>query len=66
MAKGGGEEINCSFCGRKRQDVGILIAGVTGHICDNCVEQAKDIIKSNPVAAGEGSDIECRDHEDAR
>jgi len=58
MAKGGGEEISCSFCGRKRQDVGILIAGVTGHICDNCVEQAKDIIKSNPVAPAEGSEIE--------
>ena len=27
-------EINCSFCGRKKSEVDILIAGVTGHICD--------------------------------
>ncbi len=56
MAKG--EEITCSFCGRKRQDVGILIAGVTGHICDNCVEQAKDIIKSNASEKSVGNEVE--------
>ena len=35
----------CSFCGRKRNEVKLLIAGVDGHICDQCVEQAKDIVK---------------------
>jgi ATP-dependent Clp protease ATP-binding subunit ClpX len=35
----------CSFCGRNRKEVGILIAGVTGHICDSCISQAHAIIK---------------------
>ena len=38
-------EINCSFCGRKKAEVDILIAGVTGHICDHCIEQAETIVK---------------------
>jgi ATP-dependent Clp protease ATP-binding subunit ClpX len=36
--------ISCSFCGRPKNEVGVLIAGVTGHICDNCIEQAHQII----------------------
>lgn len=42
MAKTGG--ISCSFCGRPKSEVGILIAGVSGHICDNCIEQAHNIV----------------------
>lgn len=42
MAKN--EDINCSFCGRPKNEVGILIAGVTGHICENCIEQAHQIV----------------------
>ncbi len=38
------EGINCSFCGRPKNEVGILIAGVTGHICENCIEQAHQIV----------------------
>lgn len=38
-------EINCSFCGRKKSEVDILIAGVTGHICDHCIEQADAIVR---------------------
>lgn len=37
-------EISCSFCGRKKSEVNILIAGITGHICDSCVEQAGGIV----------------------
>jgi ATP-dependent Clp protease ATP-binding subunit ClpX len=37
--------INCSFCGRSKEDVDVLIAGVTGHICDHCIEQADGILK---------------------
>ena len=36
--------INCSFCGRPKNEVGILIAGITGHICENCIEQAHQIV----------------------
>lgn len=42
MAKGTG--ISCSFCGRPKSEVGILIAGVTGHICDSCISQAHQIV----------------------
>jgi len=41
MAK---QEIICSFCGRKKSEVNMLIAGVSGHICDYCIEQADEII----------------------
>ncbi len=34
----------CSFCGRDRRNVNVLIAGISGHICDNCVEQASAIV----------------------
>lgn len=35
----------CSFCGREKKDVNLLIAGMEGHICDNCIEQAHAIIE---------------------
>ena len=38
------KEITCSFCGRKKQDTDLLIAGVTGHICNHCVTQAQTIV----------------------
>ncbi len=34
----------CSFCGRERKDTNLLIAGVSGHICDSCIEQAYGIL----------------------
>lgn len=46
MAK---KEVTCSFCGRSRSEVGILIAGVTGHICESCVNQAHTIIKEEDI-----------------
>ena len=36
--------LHCSFCGRRREEVKILIAGQEGHICENCVEHAREII----------------------
>ncbi len=39
----------CSFCGRKRSDVQILISGIEGQICENCVEQARDIVSEEVV-----------------
>ncbi len=35
----------CSFCGRERKDTNLLIAGVSGHICDSCIEQAYGILE---------------------
>ena len=34
----------CSFCGRDKKDTNLLIAGLSGHICDRCIEQAHDIV----------------------
>lgn len=36
--------LHCAFCGRSRDEVKILIAGQDGHICENCVEHAQEII----------------------
>ena len=38
-------QLHCSFCGRSRDEVKILIAGQDGHICENCVEHAQEIIE---------------------
>lgn len=35
----------CSFCGRDKKDTNLLIAGISGHICDSCIEQAYDIVQ---------------------
>jgi ATP-dependent Clp protease ATP-binding subunit ClpX len=37
-------EPTCSFCGRKKKETQILISGIDGHICENCVQQAQQII----------------------
>ncbi|RLD39392.1 MAG: ATP-dependent Clp protease ATP-binding subunit ClpX [Bacteroidetes bacterium] len=42
MAK---ETDRCSFCGRIKAETNVLIAGLEGHICDLCVEQAQAIIR---------------------
>ena len=39
------KEIKCSFCGRKKNEVDMLIAGTTGHICNHCVAQAQTIVR---------------------
>ena len=40
------KNINCSFCGRDKQDTNVLIAGINSHICDSCIEQAVGIVQS--------------------
>lgn len=34
----------CSFCGRSKKEANLLIAGLEGHICDSCIEQAHGIV----------------------
>ena len=34
----------CSFCGRTKKEANLLIAGLEGHICDHCIEQAHNIM----------------------
>jgi ATP-dependent Clp protease ATP-binding subunit ClpX len=40
-----GKNDKCSFCGREKKDVNLLIAGIDGHICDRCAEQAHSILQ---------------------
>lgn len=49
----------CSFCGRSENEVGFLITGVNGCICDSCVEQAHEIVKeaNKHAHAGKSADI---------
>lgn len=39
------EQVKCSFCGRSKREVDVMIAGVTGHICNHCITQAQNIVK---------------------
>jgi ATP-dependent Clp protease ATP-binding subunit ClpX len=41
MAK---QVLQCSFCGRKKPETNLLIAGIDAHICDKCIEQAHGIV----------------------
>lgn len=40
----GKEMLECSFCGRKKPETNLLIAGIDAHICDRCIEQAHGIV----------------------
>lgn len=44
----------CSFCGRTEDEVGFLITGVNGCICDSCAEQAHEIVKGAMHHQGQG------------
>ncbi len=49
MAK---EILECSFCGRKKPETNLLIAGINSHICDKCIEQAHGIVLEELKASG--------------
>ena len=49
------KDTSCSFCGKSREDVELLIAGVTGHICNNCITQAHNIIQEEEMNSREQS-----------
>ena len=36
----------CSFCGRSEDDVNMLISGLSGYICDDCIKQAYNILET--------------------
>lgn len=46
------EELECSFCGRKKSETNLLIAGLDAHICDRCIEQAHGIVMEEALQAG--------------
>ncbi|HSN09329.1 MAG TPA: ATP-dependent Clp protease ATP-binding subunit ClpX [Hanamia sp.] len=49
------QTLHCSFCGRNRDEVKILIAGQEGHICENCIEHAQEIIMQEIVPTQENA-----------
>lgn len=62
--KASDDQFGCSFCGRDKKEALILIAGIEGHICELCVEQAYDIVrqelydqKGKKDAAGTNVDV---------
>ena len=50
------DNIKCSFCGRDKQDTHVLIAGINGHICDECITQAQGIVKEETVVKEKKTD----------
>lgn len=48
------QPLHCSFCGRSRDEVKILIAGQEGHICENCVGHAQEIIEQEITVSKDG------------
>ncbi len=43
-------QLTCSFCGRSKGEVGLLISGIDAHICEDCIQQGNDIILSESGA----------------
>ena len=48
----------CSFCGRTEHEVNLLIYGIDGYICDECAEQAMNIIKETRASKGADKKLE--------
>ncbi len=44
--------LECSFCGRKKPETSLLIAGINAHICDSCIEQAHGIVLEEVKSSG--------------
>ena len=47
----------CSFCGRRENEVRMLIYGVDGYICDDCVEQANEILREHKSGGQAAPDL---------
>ncbi|PQJ69316.1 MULTISPECIES: ATP-dependent Clp protease ATP-binding subunit ClpX [Polaribacter] len=50
------ENLECSFCGRKKAETDLLIAGMDAHICDKCIEQAHGIVQEE-ISDAKSSDL---------
>jgi ATP-dependent Clp protease ATP-binding subunit ClpX len=46
-------EVTCSFCGRNKKDVDLMISGIHAHICDKCVTQASQILQEEKKSKSE-------------
>ncbi|MBO0936152.1 ATP-dependent Clp protease ATP-binding subunit ClpX [Fibrella sp. HMF5335] len=37
-------QISCSFCGRRKNEVQLLLSGIDAHICNHCIEQGFEVV----------------------
>jgi ATP-dependent Clp protease ATP-binding subunit ClpX len=51
------KEVPCSFCGKGKTEVNLLISGVSAYICDQCIDQAYKIVHENYKSEGEHSAV---------
>jgi ATP-dependent Clp protease ATP-binding subunit ClpX len=52
VTKTTGKMDRCSFCGREKKETNLLIAGISGHICDRCIDQAYTIVQEETGKKG--------------
>jgi ATP-dependent Clp protease ATP-binding subunit ClpX len=65
-------QVTCSFCGRNKKDVDLMISGIHAHICDKCIAQAQQILQEEVKTKSSSKDpkfnlvrpIEMKDHLD--
>ena len=50
-------QTTCSFCGRNKKDVDVLVAGISAHICNFCIEQAFEIVGEDKKNKKSGSKL---------
>ena len=48
-------QVTCSFCGRNKKDVDLMISGINAHICDKCITQAQQILSEELKTKSSGS-----------
>ena len=41
------QRLRCSFCGRRSEDVGRLVAGAKAYICDTCISECVAVLQDN-------------------
>ncbi|RMF19939.1 MAG: ATP-dependent Clp protease ATP-binding subunit ClpX [Bacteroidetes bacterium] len=56
------QDYRCSFCGRDKSEALILIAGIEGHICEVCVDQAVEIIEEELYGGRRGAESPKSDY----
>jgi ATP-dependent Clp protease ATP-binding subunit ClpX len=47
------KKTSCSFCGRPKNEVGLLLSGIDGHICNNCLQQGYEVVKEEMGVAAQ-------------
>ena len=54
---------NCSFCGRPEKELKLLLTGINGFICDECVERAHEIVKESNISTQKENNFEISKEE---